>query len=57
MPLIAALSDSVPPEVKVISEARAPSACATSARACSSARLADSPTSWWLDGLPKSGPK
>ena len=45
MPLIAALSDSVPPEVKVISEARAPSACATSARACSSARLADSPTS------------
>ena len=54
MPLTARLSASVPPEVNTTSEARPPSQDATVARASASARAADSPTPWWLDGLPKS---
>lgn len=51
MPLMARLSDSVPPEVKITSSGRAPNAAANDARAASSARAAVLPGWCTLAGL------
>ena len=53
-PRRAALSDSLPPEVKTISAGSAPTSSATRARASSTAPRARCPNQWRLEGLPKS---
>ena len=52
-PTIPRLSASVPPEVKITWFGSAPTACATSRRACSIPARAARPNRWALEGLPK----
>jgi len=50
---MARAADSVAPEVKTISDVRAPSAAATRARARSRTSRAARPAAWTEDGFPK----
>ena len=52
-PMIARLSDSVPPPVKMISCGFAPSRAASRSRESSIAARASRPAAWMLEGLPK----
>ena len=56
-PLMAMLSDSVPPDVKTISSFPTRRKCAICSRAISSPSRASRPNAWTLDGLPNRSSK
>ena len=56
-PLMARLSDSVPPEVKTISSGETPRKRAMVSRAASIPSRASRPKPWMLDALPKRSEK